>query len=119
MSKTVDERVVSMQFDNQQFEKNVKTSIDTINKLNKKFHNKYKIVNNKIYEIIDVPYYDAIIGSEIEITLPDKSSKKIFLPKGTQQDDMYAVTSNYKIIVNVTTPKKPSNKEIELLKQLK
>ena len=35
MSKTVDERVVSMQFDNQQFEKNVKTSIDTINKLNK------------------------------------------------------------------------------------
>ena len=81
--------------------------------------NKYKIVNNKIYEIIDVPYYDAIIGSEIEITLPDKSSKKIFLPKGTQQDDMYAVTNNYKIIVNVTTPKKPSNKEIELLKQLK
>ena len=33
MSKTVDERVVSMQFDNAQFEKNVSTSISTIDKL--------------------------------------------------------------------------------------
>ena len=33
MSKTVDERVVSMQFDNQQFEKNVKTSMSTLDKL--------------------------------------------------------------------------------------
>lgn len=33
MSKTVDERVVSMQFDNKQFEQNVKTSMSTIEKL--------------------------------------------------------------------------------------
>ena len=33
MSKTVDERVVSMQFDNSQFEKNVKTSMSTLDKL--------------------------------------------------------------------------------------
>ena len=33
MSKTVDERVVSMQFDNQQFERNVKTSMSTLDKL--------------------------------------------------------------------------------------
>ena len=33
MSKTVDERVVSMQFDNSKFEKNVKTSITTLEKL--------------------------------------------------------------------------------------
>ena len=33
MSKTVDERVVSMQFDNRQFEQNVKTSMSTIEKL--------------------------------------------------------------------------------------
>ena len=33
MSKTVDERVVSMQFDNRQFENNVKTSMSTLEKL--------------------------------------------------------------------------------------
>ena len=33
MSKTVDERVVSMQFDNKEFEKNVKTSMSTLDKL--------------------------------------------------------------------------------------
>ena len=33
MSKTIDERVVSMQFDNKQFESNVKTSLGTIDKL--------------------------------------------------------------------------------------
>lgn len=33
MSKTIDERVVEMRFDNQQFEKNVQTSLDTLGKL--------------------------------------------------------------------------------------
>jgi tape measure domain-containing protein len=33
MSKTIDERVVSMQFDNKQFESNVKTSMSTLDKL--------------------------------------------------------------------------------------
>ena len=33
MSKTVDERIVQMQFDNQQFEKNVQTSMSTLDKL--------------------------------------------------------------------------------------
>ena len=33
MSKTIDERVVSMKFDNKQFEQNVKTSMSTIDKL--------------------------------------------------------------------------------------
>lgn len=35
MSTTIDERVVSMQFDNKQFEQNVKTSQNTLNSLNK------------------------------------------------------------------------------------
>ena len=38
MSKTVDERVVSMQFDNKQFESNVKTSMSTIDKLKQKLN---------------------------------------------------------------------------------
>ena len=35
MSKQIDEKVVSMQFDNKQFESNVKTSINTIDNLKK------------------------------------------------------------------------------------
>lgn len=38
MSKTVDERVVSMQFDNKKFEKNVQTSIKTLDKLKSKLN---------------------------------------------------------------------------------
>ena len=33
MSRTIDEKIVSMQFDNKQFESNVKTSLSTLNKL--------------------------------------------------------------------------------------
>ena len=36
MSKTIDERVVSMQFDNKNFEKNVQTSLSTLDKLKQK-----------------------------------------------------------------------------------
>ena len=35
MSKTIDERVVEMRFDNKQFERNVQTSLSTIEKLKK------------------------------------------------------------------------------------
>jgi tape measure domain-containing protein len=38
MSTTVDERVVSMQFDNKHFEKNVETSMSTLDKLEKKLN---------------------------------------------------------------------------------
>ena len=38
MSKQVDERVVSMQFDNQNFEKNVQTSMSTLDKLKQKLN---------------------------------------------------------------------------------
>lgn len=38
MSKTVDERIVSMQFDNSKFEKNVQTSMSTLDKLKQKLN---------------------------------------------------------------------------------
>lgn len=38
MSKEVDERVVSMQFDNKNFEKNVQTSLSTLDKLKRSLH---------------------------------------------------------------------------------
>lgn len=38
MSKTIDERVVSMQFDNSKFERNVSTTMSTIDKLKAKLN---------------------------------------------------------------------------------
>ena len=38
MSKTIDQRVVEMQFDNRQFESGVKTSMSTIDKLKQKLN---------------------------------------------------------------------------------
>ena len=38
MSKTIDEKVVSMQFDNRNFESNVKTSLSTLDKLKQSLH---------------------------------------------------------------------------------
>ena len=48
MSKTIDERVVSMQFDNAQFERNVSVSMSTLDKLKKalKFDNAGKSLEN-------------------------------------------------------------------------
>ena len=43
MSRTVDERVVSMQFDNKQFENNVQTSLSTLDKLKRKEYQFFRI----------------------------------------------------------------------------
>ena len=55
MSKTVDERVVSMQFDNKNFESNVKTTMSTLDKLKQslKLENSAKGLDNiKLYHLI-------------------------------------------------------------------
>ena len=52
MSKTIDEKVVSIQFDNQQFEKNVSTTMSTLDKLKQKLkfcHLKDSLRSYKIY----------------------------------------------------------------------
>ena len=38
MSKTIDEKVVSMRFDNKDFERNVSTSLSTLDKLKQKLN---------------------------------------------------------------------------------
>ena len=54
MSNVVDERIVEMRFDNAQFEKNVQTSMSTLEKLKKslKFSNSSKDQN--VYRIVGI-----------------------------------------------------------------
>ena len=55
MSKTIDERVVSMQFDNRNFEANVKTSLSTLDKLKQnKFSPKSKEEMLDLYKFLEV-----------------------------------------------------------------
>lgn len=49
MSRTIDERVVSMQFDNQQFERNVRTSLGTIERLKQSLN--FKSASNGLESI--------------------------------------------------------------------
>ena len=66
MSKQVDERVVSMQFDNRQFESNVKTSMSTLEKLKQSLNFKDSAKglesinsaakNTKLFELSFQPY---------------------------------------------------------------
>lgn len=80
---------------------------------------RYQVVDNKIYERVDIPYYDAIVGSNIDIELPDNTIQKVFINEGTQNNRIYKVNDHYNIIVNITTPKNPDTNEIELLKTIK
>ena len=52
MSRTIDERIVEMRFDNAQFEKNVATSMSTLDKLKKSL--KFNSFCNIICNIIEI-----------------------------------------------------------------
>ena len=49
MSKVIDNRVVSMEFDNSQFEKNVQTSMKTLDSLNKTLDNLPETSGKKMF----------------------------------------------------------------------
>lgn len=79
----------------------------------------YKVVNGIIYQIIDVPYYDCILGKEFKLTMPDGKEETVRIYSGTQNDDIITVKSNYKLIINCTTPKEVGSKELHLLEEIK
>ena len=52
MSTTVDERVVSMKFDNKQFESNVQTSLGTLDKLKRSLKLDSRFIRKKFEYIL-------------------------------------------------------------------
>lgn len=86
---------------------------------------KYRVAGNILYELIDVPYYDIILGAEKEITLPNKEKIKVKIPKCSRDGAQITVPSkglnygNYIAVVNVTYPNAISSKEEKHLEDIR
>ena len=84
---------------------------------------KYLIQGNIIYEKLDVPYYKAILGETLYLSLENGKKVHLNIPAGTQdEDNLYGTTVNgyeYRYIINVTTPKSVSKKEGKLLEEIR
>ena len=88
-------------------------------------NNKYRINGNTLYELIDVPYYDVILGCEKEVTLPNKEKIKVKIPKCSKDNQQVVVHSkglnygNYIAVISVTYPSAISSKEEEALEKIR
>lgn len=85
--------------------------------------NKYLVQGNTIYEKLDIPYYTAILGKEMHLSLPNGKKIKLNIKQGTQDEaNLYGTNVNgydYRYIINVTTPEKPTKKELEILDKVR
>jgi molecular chaperone DnaJ len=86
---------------------------------------RYRIINNDIYEQIQVPYYDLIGGNDNAVlTLPDGTTVNYKIPRGSQSGQQIVIRGkglnggNYILIPVVKLPTNPGKSEIENLKNL-
>ena len=90
---------------------------------------KYAIQGKNIYEKISVPYYDCILGKELERTLPNNKKVKIKIPEYSQEGTQVKSSGNglkqswgsngdYIFIISVKMPTYIKKEEKELLKKL-
>lgn len=85
---------------------------------------KYSVQGNNIYEIIEIHYYDCILGCEKEVTLPSNDKVKINIPKYSKDNTLVQTGKrfgymNYIYVVKVKMPTYIRDKEKDLLKQIK
>lgn len=86
---------------------------------------KYKINGSTLYELVDIPYYDVILGCEKEITLPNKEKIKVKVPKCSKDGQQVVVHGkglnygNYIMVINVSYPNAVSSKEEEHLEKIR
>ena len=91
---------------------------------------KYRIEGNTVYEKINVPYYDCILGCEIKTKLPNNKEVTVNVKPLANDGDTVILANeglnggNYIFVISPQLPKrtisnKISDKEKELLKQIK
>ena len=87
--------------------------------------NKYRINGSTLYELVNVPYYDVILGVEKEITLPNKEKIKVKIPKCSKDSQQVTVSGkglnygNYVLVINVTYPSAITSKEEDCLEKIR
>lgn len=84
----------------------------------------YAIQENTIYEKINVPYYDCILGTKIEHKLANGETVTIDIPKYSTDGNQIKLNKyfngmNYICIISVKMPTYINAKETELLTQIK
>ena len=84
----------------------------------------YAIQGNIIYEKINVPYYDCILGATIKHKLANNETVEINIPKYSTDGkqiklNRYLNGINYIFIISVKMPTYINAKETELLEQIK
>lgn len=86
-------------------------------------NNRYLVQGNIIYEKIEIPYYDAILGKQLHLTIPNGHKIDLTIKPYTQnEDNVYGDTVNgyeYRYIVIVSMPKKINNEEKKLLEKIR
>lgn len=85
---------------------------------------KFNISDNNIYELVDIPYYDCILGNKLNHTLPNGEKIDINIPPYTQDKNIISISKkfgkmNYSIVVNVKLPTYVRKSEIELLEKIR
>ena len=92
--------------------------------------NKYAIQGNTVYEKIKIPYYDCILGTKVNVTLPNNEKNTIEVKPLSQEGDQIVLNNKginggkYIYIVSIDMPKhnistKLNNKEKQLLEDIK
>lgn len=91
---------------------------------------KYAIQGNTVYEKIKIPYYDCILGTKINVTLPNNTKETIEIKPLSQEGDQIVLNNKginggkYIYIVSIDMPKrsistKLNDKEKQLLEEIK
>lgn len=85
--------------------------------------NRFAIQGRTIYERIDIPYFDAILGCEKQLKTPNDRTIRLRLKECSQDgDNIYGDTINgfeYRYIISVSLPKNTSKKEREHLEKIR
>jgi len=88
-------------------------------------NSRYRINGNTLYELVNVPYYDVILGTEKEIILPNKEKIKVKIPKCSKDGQQIPVNGKglnygkYVLVINVSYPSALSSKEEEHLEKIR
>ena len=87
-------------------------------------NSKFAVKDNAIYEFINVPYYDCILGKNLEHVLPNGDKVKVKIPPYTQDKTIidtgkrYGI-NRYNLFINVKMPTYIRESEKKLLEQIK
>ena len=84
----------------------------------------YKVQDDNVFEQVEIPYYDILLGTDKEVTLPNGKKITINIPENTKNEAVFKSKGNgingkdYYLCVKATFPRLNKNDK-DLLKKIK